>query len=557
MTTTQIDILGDMIADETAFPARNGYREASSPSFIFFDDDKALDPDIAWGRELAVDFEEWVATQNHNEALDSRREEKAMVHKRVMMPYTASRERKTDDDAWLPRAPLPKPTEQDLNRGKMFRHCFTRKDTPKEVTIRDITDDYEHTVTEEAYYELCQYSNLNAVVEDNYNRLNPRYDDQGVLLNPFLGIALKKTQGTPVTYSELQEAQRTANWHVGFAKSRAITNDHWRKLVTPLSTRLDESDPLASTCRTILRTMKEALPFAPGPARGTLFVNPDGSKFHSASNNFGSAKASYIKRHGLTDEFVSVDRVQKEGERHSTYVVGIRKTSDSVPSNYFDPNPSWQEKKRDGQWVKAYNPCACNLYRVPESMVMPSGSHRLSVREFEQAVIAGADTLDSADELVARQFETDPMPDTRVMLLNMGDGCDGRDPSALTHEETYLYNILRMFGEEQACQLMLLENQEPGLLHTHFMSHGQYGQVVVQILRFVAKDPEAREDGVLPFVISALTNRPQDEIETRMDLKSRSRDNKRVLSKEHEMVDYGFAACVADNAYTESEDEDT
>ncbi len=498
-----------------------GHRDPSAPSFVFFDDDRALDPDIAWGRDLALDFEEYVARRNH-ECSDERichpaRHDKLSGYRPVTL---------------LDYCPIDAPTQKGMTRHKQGK----RKVVFHGVTTRPMI--HNKTRKDFIFIEVSEPVVVSQI-EDMPQDFEYALDEESQ------------------AYFERQESRRFANWIVDFAKRRPSDNDRWRKLMIPLASRLGEDDPLTPVARQILRTMKEALPFAPGPARGTLFVNPDGSKFHSASNNFGSAKASFIKRHGLTDEFVSVDRVQKEGERHSTYVVGIRKTSDSVPSNYFDPNPSWMEKKRDGTWIKAYNPCACNLYRVPASMVMPGGSHRLSVREFEQAVIAGADTLDSIDELIARQFEQDPMPDTRVMLLNMGDGCDGRDPSALTHEETYLYNVLRMFGEEQACQLMLLENQEPGLLHTHFMSHGQYGQVVVNILRFVAKDPEAAEDGVLPFVISALTNRPQDEIESRMDLKSRSRDNKRVLSKDWAPCDYGFTACVAEDAYTETEDDDT
>ncbi len=228
---------------------------------------------------------------------------------------------------------------------------------------------------------------------------------------------------------------------------------------------------------------------------------------------WGSAKMSYMKRHKLTDEFVSVERVQYEGERTSRLVVGTRKTSDSVVSNYFDPNPRWNERKIKGEWVKAYDPGAYPLYKVPASMVMPANSHRLTVREFEQAIIAGAETYESTEESFVNAMEQDQIPDTRTMLLNMGYGSDGRHECSLSHEEDYLYGVLRMFGCELACELMLVQDQSENMLASHFTQFGDYTEELLSILKFVSKDDERRADGetMIEFVTYALTGQTLTE----------------------------------------------
>lgn len=368
-----------------------------------------------------------------------------------------------------------------------------------------------------------------------------------------------------LAYEERQESRATANWHVGNAKRRPKNNDHWRKLVRPLSDHLDNKD-----CLSILKTMRDVLPLAPGPIKGTVFVNPDGTRFESGSDNAGAAKAAYMKRHNLKDTFVSVDRVQKEGEKHSKWVVGTRRTSDATPSNYYDPGHIPGQELDDNGKERPYQPCATNLYRIPPSKVFEG--HRLTVREFERAILAGAEIFDSFEETTAREFETTYLVDSRVTMLNLGYGSDGRDPSALTHEEAYLYSVLQMFGEEQACELLLLQDQEPGMLASHFLSSGAHSDTLINILKWVDDQdkpqllrtkhiesaatpfavsrkeavvlPPENESPMLPFVIAALTNRPVADIESRLDAKSVSRDNKRALSKSHDAVDYKFQEVI-------------
>lgn len=388
---TSIDELANILLDETAYPATNGPKKPGDPAWCFFDDEREMDPDLSWGRQMALDFEEWNAAQS---------------------PW--------DEDA---------------------------------------TD--------------------------------PRHDE----------------------FAERLETVRSGNWLINFYKNQPRNNDNWRKLIMPLMKHLDDPK-IGNDCATIVRTVRDSLPFAPGPIGGTTFVNPDGSRYNSMGTAWGSAKASFMKRHKLTDEHVSVERVQYEGQRQSKLVVGIRKTSDSVPSNYFDPNPRWSEKKdKSGEWVKAYDPGPYPLYRISPSMVMPFNSHRLTVREFEQAIIAGAETFDSVEESFVNAMEQDQIPDTRIMLLNMGYGSDGRHESALSHEESYLFGVLRMFEQDLACELMLVQDQSENLLASHFTKFGDYTETLLSILKFVSKDDENRADGenMMEFVTYALTGQTLTE----------------------------------------------
>lgn len=460
--TTDIEALKDFLADEGQFPASKGFRNPSAPAFIFFDDDKELDHDVAAFRETLLDYEEWAAATN---TIDS---------------------------------------------------------STVKVGMFDVSRDIKPW--------------------------NEREPDHKAL-----------------AYEERQESRQAANWHIGHAKRRPKNNDHWRKLVRPLSDHLDNKE-----CLTILKTMRDVLPLAPGPIKGTVFVNPDGSRFESSSDNAGAAKAAYIKRHGLKDTFVSVDRVQKEGEKHSKWVVGTRRESDKTPSNYYDPGHIPGQELDDNGKERPYQPCACNLYRIPASKVFEG--HRLTIREFERAILSGAEIFDSFEETTAREFETTYLVDSRVTMLNLGYGSDGRDPSALTHEESYLYSVLQMFGEEQACELLLLQDQEPGMLASHFLSSGAHSDTLINILKWVDDQdkpqllrtkhiesaatpfavsrkesvilPPENESPMLPFVIAALTNRPVADIESRLDAKSVSRDNRRQLTKAADSHDYGFQQII-------------
>jgi len=336
-TTTSIDDLQEFVADESSLLARKGHRRLDSPNFIFFDDDREEDEDILWGRELALDFEEWNAAR------------------------TAWIESQPDEEA-------------------------------------------------QAYLERMEQKSRNLWLIE---------------------------------------------WHK--RQSKSSNNDNWRSAMAPVIEGLEGKH--GPTCRAIIQGMREALPFAPGPIRGTTFVNPDGSKHTTAGVDFGRAKASYLSRHKLTEDIVSVDRVQHEGERYSRLVVGQRKSSELTMSSYYDPNPAWKDYEGG-----TYSPRACALYKVPDHLVMPKGSHRLTVRQFEQALIAGADCYEDQDEAFAQGMEDGYVVDDRIK-----SGFEAaRDISSFTEEEQYLYNLLYEAGHLQACELISLQDQIPGLLHSYF-----------------------------------------------------------------------------------------
>jgi hypothetical protein len=126
-------------------------------------------------------------------------------------------------------------------------------------------------------------------------------------------------------------------------------------------------------------------------------------------------------------------------------------------SHYYDPNPTWSEKLADNEWVKAYQPSANNLYRIcDERMTMPFGSHRLTVREFEQAVIAGAETFEDDDENFAFQIENSTVVDHRISTLDFNNGRDGKAIEGMHEYEQELFGMLFTADKEFETELDLL-----------------------------------------------------------------------------------------------------
>lgn len=446
MNATTLD-LAEVISDEKVFANQNGEAKTpSSPSFVFFDDQKETDSDILWGRELALDFEEWVAKRNHEEALDKRIETKLVRHQRrtVLEPRPLM-------EAQNGGKVVVEATERQTRWASRFGKVATRKTLPSSV----VEDEWEG-----GYIAPC----------DNESE----------------------------SYHERQESRRYANWLVNFHKKRPKTNDHARELALVAMKHSEKPEAVA-----LLQALKESLPLAPGPIRSTVFINPDGTRHETNGTDFGKAKASYIKRHNIDSEFVTVDRVQYEGERASRLVVGTRKSSEFALSRYYDPNPTFEERE-DPQ---TYRPQATTLIRANGSMVVDPTWHRLTVRQFERAIIAGAELVDDEIEAYASTLDcTDECPDGRTAILNMGYGDTGRSEAEFSHEETYLYGILRMFGQDEACELMLMADQPQGLLSMHFMVGGEHAETYIDILRFVSdQDKEENEEPMLPYVAAMLS----------------------------------------------------
>jgi hypothetical protein len=315
-----------------------------------------------------------------------------------------------------------------------------------------------------------------------------------------------------------QEARGLCNWLVDNARRRVPTNDHWRKLVMPLTTKLDDPE-LGGFAQIVLSTLKRELPFAPGPVKGTVFKNPDGSRYETMGTDYGKARASFITRHKLDEEFVSAERVQYEGDRGSKIVVGVRRSSETTMSRYYDPNPAWQDNTRKTGYLP--NAAAFLIMLDPASPVMPSGSHRLTVREFEQAIIAGCEILDDECESTACELEAEYLPDARVVMINVGYGNAQYDPMIFSHEEEYLMGVFRRFAKDaddsfwkDACEKMLLREEAADLLRDHFHAQGKPTPQLVDLLDFVSWSDEntpSEAGPYLPYVLSVLVEYGSEE----------------------------------------------
>jgi len=345
------------------------------------------------------------------------------------------------------------------------------------------------------------------------------------------------------------EELRKINWLIGWEKRKPANNDHIRKLIMPLIEHLDHPEH-GAFCRAMIQAVKESVPFAPGPIKGTVFVNPDGTKHETAGVSLGTARAAYIKRHNLTSEHVSIERVQYENERTSKIVVGTRRTSDKTVSRYYDPNPQWVERIVDGEWVKTYQPSANNLYLVSESMTMPFGSHRLNVREFEQSIIAGAELFDDADESFAFQLEHNVSPDDRIRLMDSGKGCAGRTIEGMDEKEQYLYELLETSGHIQACELMSIIHQEPGVLASYFFHEDNPTTIeevrwsytpAASLIRRIMMEEGWSTEKVRVQSINPVNGQPQ------------TREVDKYVQPEDSMVPYVFEAIMVNKISSDSE----
>jgi hypothetical protein len=261
-----------------------------------------------------------------------------------------------------------------------------------------------------------------------------------------------KTPAEAQAFFERQEQRGFCNWLIQWHKRRPANNDHWRAFMRPLADVLD-SPTLGWDAKQILKTMRDTLPFAPGPAKDTVFINPDGTRVVTKLSP-GTARAGYKQRHNIEDSLVTMDRVQFEGERNSRYIIGTRKASDKTASAYYDPDPVKNEDR--------YVPRACSLIKLPPSKVMPDAAcYVLTIRELERAIIAGADLCESELDAFANTFENeDSQFDTREAGLSFGDSCDFRTMLDFTEQEQWLYWTAHSAGLEEMAKALLLRNPE-------------------------------------------------------------------------------------------------
>lgn len=487
MTKTSLESIAEYLADEGQFPARMGHRDPRTPAWTCFDDEKETDPDIRWGRELALDFEEWVAARNHDEALNNRLEEKATI-KIVQVGTTPSKELVPAKNVEII---VKQATIAEKLRGSFYKSVCTRRPEPKVDQYREIDADF--SVEEE--------------------------------------IETKE-------FLERQDARRYANWLIGWHKRRPMTNDHWHSCLARVMAKIPlDDDKNVKELMVVKRVLSAITNYAPMPVGKTVFRNMDGTTYITNGSDFGKAKTSYLdaqrkRGHEITDELVTVDRVQLVGEKRSKLVVGWRRDSSKTPSSWYDPNPSFQDEGRK----EGYQTGAVTLCKVPRSMVMPQGSHRLTVREFEQCLIAGATLLENDLEDTASELEEEYLPDARIRLLNMGYGYNGRDSMSFTHEEAYLMEKLQNLYRStdnpfwaQAADLMQNEEQWGSVLSAHFHSGATVDENAKELLDSVSYDDEGKE--YLQWIKDVISGDGEKDEETRRDAKSRSRSNLQILSQ--------------------------
>lgn len=424
MNATSIHDLSELLSDDALYPAAKGYKRPDCPSFIFRDERNQEDSDTLWGRELALDFEEWQA----------KREQKAQYLIGELLPAFLV--------TTMVETPLVlKPSKSDAGFDGGIRPSPERAKEYKRVMTRPITK--WEAATEIVLATMSEVEEWMERPTKDRKPVMVKRDKDGVLQE-----WAPTTSAEAQAFFDRQEQRGFCNWLVQWHKRRPANNDHWRAFMRPLADVLD-SPTLGWDASQILKTMRDTLPFAPGPVKDTVFINPDGTRVVTRLSP-GTARAGYKQRHNIEDSLVTMDRVQFEGERNSRYVIGTRKASDKTASAYYDPDPIKNEDR--------YVPRACSLIRLPESKVMPDeGCYVLTIRELERAIIAGADLCESELDAFANTFENeDSQFDTREAGLSFGDSCDFRTMLDMTEQESWLYWTLYSAGLEDACKELTL-----------------------------------------------------------------------------------------------------
>lgn len=209
--------------------------------------------------------------------------------------------------------------------------------------------------------------------------------------------------------------------------------------------------------------------FLPRPPERTLFINPDGSRFLNETQGSKSpikAKISFARRHGLKEEEVMVERVNFEPGsatlkrfglkgRKSIYVVSTRKQSHLTPSTYYDTDPSFIEKFKDDEWTQEYQYQSGLIYRIPEDRIIPAGSHILSVRDVEKAILAGAEFAEDEQEAFATSFEK--LEDSWDDRLKADGTTPMRDIAKLSEEEQAFHATLVSAEFYDFAELLLVD----------------------------------------------------------------------------------------------------
>ena len=209
----------------------------------------------------------------------------------------------------------------------------------------------------------------------------------------------------------------------------------------------------------------------PRPPRRTLFSNPNGRRILNDTARTRSpiqAKMAFARNHKLEPERVMVERVVMESwnkdwlRQHklsnpgkSLYVVSARKLSNESASTYYDPDPTFQDRvDREGDWCHEYQWTSGRLLKVPADKVIPNGAYRLTVRDLERAILAGAEFAEDEDDLFAMTYEDiEHSADERIK----GEQFPLRPVEQMSEAEQMFYDTLNGMGLFSFSEMMLID----------------------------------------------------------------------------------------------------
>jgi len=214
---------------------------------------------------------------------------------------------------------------------------------------------------------------------------------------------------------------------------------------------------------------KGAADFIPRMPKHTLFLNPDGSRYLSKViiKSPIQAKQQFCTLHKIPAQRVSAERVVYDkgspilrqlnlpDRQTSINVISIRKLTNESKSSYCDTNPNFIEKvNEDGEWVREYQWTSGLLINC-RGKDTPNGAHVLSVRDYERALLAGADFSESDGETGAAEYEhTEESGDDR---LKSSDELPRKDTRRLSEDERELYNAILAFGDFNSADMMTID----------------------------------------------------------------------------------------------------
>ena len=222
-------------------------------------------------------------------------------------------------------------------------------------------------------------------------------------------------------------------------------------------------------------------------ARRTLFHNPDGTFRLNTSKSERSpdaAKAAFAKKHNIPLRRCDYQRVRMDSWNEEWlrqrnldpltigkhfFAVSERIPSDEATSNYYDPYPDYIEViDEDGNWINKYRWFKGSLKKVINDTV-PKGSHRLTVRDFEYALLSGAPVEEDEIGDCAASFEYhEHLHDNQDdRLLDEDDGEPHRAIHSLCEEEQLLHHWLMSAGLEGLAKILTMDFTQQLSLNPH------------------------------------------------------------------------------------------